>query len=210
MSRILRVLVLGVIFVSAGVPAIAQGTTVSGVSFSGPGLGSPAPIAAFVGTTVAYEIFFGSIAPVDMTVSLTGTGAVSVFFSTFLADTVFNHTGATWTDYHFILGTGSGSTFIPSTSADGLSFAPAPPPLSDIFTTLSQHEDTLDWTGGVVPSGGPGVNFSFTVNVASSFSSFTVREVPTVPTVAEPATLLLLTSGLAGLAGIRWRRHRCK
>ena len=197
-----------VLLVPLGVPmGLAGASAISSVSVTGPGLG----MAVFTGsgTSLIYQMTFESVAPIDAVVSLTGTGAATIQFSTFPipADTVFNQTGVDWTDYHFELGTGSGTSFVPSTSSDGLGFSGTP--TSDVFKTLSQLQDSLSWSGAVVPTGGPGVNFAFSVDMPDGLNQFTVRELPSTA-VPEAGTLLLVGSGLAGLAGRAWRRHRRK
>jgi hypothetical protein len=186
-----------------GVSKVAYAVrVVSEVTFTGSGLGS-ATAAAFL-NLIAYEISFDSVAPVDMIVSYTGSGII--LLDTRAAGVVFNHTGVNWTDYHFDLGTGSGSSFIPSTPSDGLGFTGTP--LSIGFHKLGQTEDSLFWSGGLVPAHGScfvcAAAFVFAVNVPANLTQFTIREFPT--TVPEPSNWILLGFGFAGLG--MWRRLR--
>mgnify|MGYP003694192885 CR=1 FL=1 len=104
-----------------------------------------------------------------------------------------NATGVPWTDFHFQL--------IPTTAGDNLNFANAPVPFSTSFTSLARGEDTLDWSGGTVPSGAGGLGIStFGINVPDlSSGTFTLRAVPTVP---EPSTAITVGLGLFGLFGL--------
>jgi hypothetical protein len=200
------ILVTVVAFVAFGTPVnTVSATQISTVTFTGPGLGSSSEShsAAFI-PVITYEMTFAHVAPIDMLVNLTGAGAIRITFDTFLVDTVFNATGVAWTDYHFELGTGSGNGFV--RPFDGLAFVENPPPVSTAFTNHVQQQDSVVWSGGVVPAGG-GVNFLLQVDVPDGLSQFTLRQFPSTTGVPQPGSVLLLGAGVMGLAGLAWRRH---
>lgn len=155
---------------------------------------------------------FWQLGYIDIPIYVTNSCGTTEYFVT---DSVVNHTGWTWTDYHLELGFGIGDRFVQS-GIDFLDFdAPDrdPTPTSDSFLSLAHGANTIDWWNGVVPS--PAfAGFTFSVDVPDASSAiphwaldgdgywFTLRQYPTVP---EPSSLALL--GFGGL-GLLLRRRR--
>lgn len=126
-----------------------------------------------------------------------------------VTQSLVNNSGQTWTDFHFELGFGVGTDFIRSGDTDGLDFDTPdqdPAPTSSVFAVLDHQPDTLDWSGGSVPSIGI-VAFALSVDVPDNLSTFhpdalnrfTLRQFPTTASVPEPGTMLLSALALGGL-----------
>ena len=81
-----------------------------------------------------------------------------------VAQTLINNTGQLWTDFHFELGFGIGVNFNRSLALDFLDFdlpGRDPTPTTSVFPFLNHQADTLEWSGGTVPSiGVAALNFS--------------------------------------------------
>ena len=124
---------------------------------------------------------------------------------------VFNGTGVTWTDFHLVLGFGTGALFNPSGPGDGLDFDSPDfnsPASFAPFTSVTVLEDTIDVSGGSV-SDGQFVNYGFSIDVPDGITDFTIRQLPTISVVIPlPASAwmgLVLLGGL-GLAGVLRRK----
>ncbi len=205
-GRLLLATAVMLLATGGAMAGVAHGSIV--VNISGPGLGSAGPVVTGT-SSIDYSLTFDHVAPIDMAVSAVPPG--TVLFNTIPVDTINNHTGPTWTDYHFLLGSGSGDTFTPFTAAtnQGLDFLASPAPFtSAAFSTFSQTTDGLTWFGLLVPDGG-GIDFAFEVSVPSSVTGFTLRQFPSAA-APEPSTLFLLGLGIAGAPAIAWRGARRK
>ncbi len=209
--RSLTVLVVTLVGALAGPAGVVQSGIITSESTSGPGLGSASVSFTNVPSPfITYTLHFANVAFVDFAFGVTDSaGTTTYVVDTRPFDTVFNDTAVSWTDYHLALGFGTGSSFILSTSGDGLDFLSSPAPTSTHFTNLSQTTDTLSWSGGIVPTGGA-VDFSFSFTVPDGITGFTLRQLPTVAAAPEPSTLLLFGFGFAGLIAEAWKRHRRK
>ena len=132
-----------------------------------------------------------------------------------LTEGVHNGTGVTWTDFHLVLGFGTGTSFVQSGPGDGLDFD-APdlnsPASFAPFTTVTVLEDTIDVSGGSVLDG-QFVNYGFTVDVPDGITYFTIRQLPTIDSILpagapEPSTITLAVLCLLSLGMTRRRRRR--
>jgi hypothetical protein len=87
--------------------------------------------------------------PFDITFMLSREGQFAV------DKTVLNDTGVPWTSFEMRLGTGSGASFVPSTTGDGLFFVPQLPNReeSGAFPDLVVEEDRLVFRGFLAPGG---------------------------------------------------------
>ena len=170
-------------------------------------------IAGDAGVTIE-KTFFDPFVPIDIVFTILKPEFSSDGFA--ISETVHNLTGRTWNDFHFRLGLGTGTSFVdffPGEDPDvefGTLFAISAD--SDVFSigSASFHSPrTLDFTGGLVPSG-TDVTFSFSIVEgfidASDGSTFTLRQLPSL--VPEPASILLVGLGLAGLGALRRREAR--
>ncbi len=152
---------------------------------------------------IPYTIFYNAlgvgIADVEFIVS--ASGGTTEYRNT---QTLINNTGETWTGFHFELGFGLGSGFVRSGPADFLDFDTPdldPAATASVFTQLSHQADTVDWTGGTVPSIGVAA-FSLAIDVPDNLTNFhpgglnrfTLRQVP-ITAVPEPGSLLLAGIG---------------
>jgi hypothetical protein len=204
---------LGVILLLSGAGVARAGTITGVTSVGGPGgtgIGVTATIFSnndnvVAGNTNAIILSetFTTIAPIDAVFATTPTvpAGTTEYFSSNV--TVNNTTGVPWIDFHFSL--------LPAVADDNLDFdtpTKDPTPTSSAFATLAHGQDTLDWSGGVVPSGGF-VVFTFSIDVPNvSGNTFTLRSVPSVaqqPVVPEPGTLALGGSALLSLLGYGWK-----
>jgi hypothetical protein len=207
MPRVLRLLtmvglifltsILGAILLALGTGAARAGIITAVTQPSGPGgtglgeLGNPTP------TSIVLGEMFTSIGAIDAAFTVSPSGGTTQYMA---AVVTMNATGVPWTDFHFQL--------IPTAAGDNLNFANAPVPSSTGFTSLARGEDTLDWSGGTVPSGASGFAINtFGISVPDlSSGTFTLRAVPTVP---EPSTAITVGLGLFGLFAYgRLRRLR--
>jgi hypothetical protein len=168
---------------------------------------------------------FHALDYVDTNILVADTGGATEYWVT---ETVTNHTGAVWADFHFYLGYFTGESFVGS-NGDELDFdepdggvgetgGGVPNPTSDQFASHSWVvlPDALNFYDGTV---GPGetVTFGFSIDVPDWNPAempdgaerpegggyrFTLREVPTIP---EASTYLLFSLGALGL--LAWRRR---
>jgi hypothetical protein len=202
MHKVLRLLAMvGLIFLTSilGAILLALGTGAARAaiigatptSVQGPGgTGSGVVVTTAGLNAIVLDETFTSIGAIDAAFQVSSSGGTTEYVAAVFTT---NSTGVSWTDFHFQL--------IPTTGSDNLDFATNLVPVSNSFTSLFRSEDTLDWSGGTVPSGGGGgtpVNV-FAIDVpALSGGTFTLRAVPTVP---EPSTAITVGLGLLGLFG---------
>ncbi len=211
------------------------------MSVSGNGLGSAIAGAntqavnndnavGFTPNSVFVSKTFDHIGPIDMVFEVMNTdGTTEYLFDEF----VLNNTGVAWSDYHVMLGFGTGATFIPSGDGDFLDFDQPYPqnPASthSIFASITPqaNPDAIDFVNGV-QGDGFGASITFPVDVPDHDSpgsipsayhitdpsgavigyTFTLRQYPTVPVVPVPAALPLGVAGLGLLALVRRFRSR--
>jgi len=187
-------------------------TGISNPTASGPGLGTMSynnsynntpnndNVAVSDNLLHAWQKDFWSVDYIDVEFLVTDSGGTTEYV---FREGVNNGTGVDWTDYHLVLGYGTGGSFVASGPGDGLDFdAPDEDSVYDFgpFTTLTITEDTIDAEGGVLPYLAF-AEFYFPIDVPDGIDSFTVRQLPTIP---EPASLGLLALG--GFALMRRRR----
>ena len=131
----------------------------------------------------------------------------------FAADkTVLNNTGVAWQRFEMQLGTGSGGSFVPSTTGDGLSFN----------ATLSNHESTGAFPNvvvaedriiftGFLPPGGT-AHFIVFVTVPLDLPTITLWQIAIARATAAPAltpwSLAVLALLLSGLGAFRLHRRK--
>lgn len=167
---------------------------------------------------VPYTVFYNAPGTVDVEFNLAASGGTTEYRIT---QTLINNTGAAWTGFHYELGFGTGADFVRSTAGDGLDFdVPGgdPAPASSAFAAFALGSDTLDWSGGTVPSVGALLQ-GLAIDVPDGLSAFdpagrnrfTLRQVPTAGSTAvpEPGSLAVLGAALGALlAGRRRSRGR--
>ena len=145
-------------------------------------------------------------APVDIVFDVSPTGGVTEYS---FREGVQNGTGVDWSGYTIQLGFGTGSGFVPSTDNDGLDFDDpdytSPPDFTAFFASaVTLTEDIIVASGGLHPNGFFSVpDYTFTIDVPDTFSSFTLRQQP-IPVPEPTAGLLLLMAGL----GLTTRRRQ--
>jgi hypothetical protein len=149
------------------------------------------------------SIFFNDPGFAEIELALASSGGTTEYQLTL--QPLVNNSGASWSGFRFELGFGTGTAFVPSGAGDGLDFdAPErdPAPTSSVFASLDAQDDSLEWSGGSVPSVGTVVfTFAIDVPVGLENDTFTLRLLPVA--VAEPAPLALLGLGFAGIARSR-------
>jgi hypothetical protein len=208
-----------------GVASAGVITSIATSVFPGASTGSIGPVgitpspnndnaAAASPNTLPYSVFFnaGGLGNLDIEFVVANSGGTTEYRVTNSLLGVVNNTGQAWTDFHFQLGFGVGQSFVPSSALDALDFDTPdrdPTPSSTVFTNLNHQTDSLDWTGGSVPSVGV-VRFELAIDVPdnlqsinpNSVSRFTLRQTPTVQVaaVSEPITAILLLAALLAMA----------
>ena len=170
--------------------------------FSGPGAAAPNSIGA---TKV-----FTRNTPMLHTFNVARSGGATEYY---FSERVSNNTGVDWLDYHFALIGLNGSLDF-DTDPDPQKSQKTPPPTSagsgdpkNNFRTLNHQPGSIDWSGGLVKTGGS-VFFTFSIDVPDSISNFTLQQTPSP--VPEPTTLLLFGTTAAGFGLARWRAQRRK
>jgi len=113
-----------------------------------------------------------------------------------LQETIFNHTGVAWTDYHITVQPGA------SLSDTGVNSLPP-----GVGADVNLGAGTLDifFTGGVIADGD---SFGVGLFLVGNEGGFTVTVTQAPSVASEPASLTLMGAGLAGLAALRRRRMR--
>ena len=139
-------------------------------------------------------------------------GTTEYFFTT----NVVNNTGIAWTDFHFQLGFGTGSNFVPVSAGSGLDFDTPegdPAPTSSVFPILNYQPNLVEWSGATVNylgGGGAGpfsVALSLSIDIPDGLAAFhpqaanrfTLRSFPTAQQVPEPTTAALIGLGITCL-----------
>ena len=162
----------------------------------------------------------GGFGILDYEFDLDNSGGTS---ETFFTTNMVNNTGVAWNDFHFQLGFGTGSQFVPVGAGLGLDFDTPdgdPAPTSSVFFVLNHQANLVEWSGATVNYlGGPGgppfsAAFSLSIDVPDGLAAlhpqgvnrFTLRAFPTAQQVPEPTTGALVVLGLACAA--RQRRGR--
>lgn len=118
------------------------------------------------------ELTVNGTGPVDFVIRVKNTNGTTEYFADF--GTAFNESGADWTGYQFLLGTGVGGAFerlsagssytIPDLDLDFDS--KDVDPNTDIFDLTVWEEDRIVFEGGgTLPSGGTGVASDFYLDV---------------------------------------------
>jgi hypothetical protein len=164
----------------------------------------------------------GGFGALDYEFNVADSGGTSEYFFT---TNIVNNTGIAWDGFRFVLGFGTGASFVAVGDGFGLDFDTpdvTPAPTSTVFTALNHQQSLVDWSGATVnPLGGPAgapfsVAFSLSIDVPDGIGAlhpeglnrFTLRSFPTAQEVPEPATAALLGVGIAWTAWRRLRRYR--
>ncbi|MBA4063939.1 MAG: hypothetical protein C0501_09550 [Isosphaera sp.] len=162
------------------------------VAVDGPG-GAGASIFTPGDTVVDVAKIFSSVAPIDLTITVSAGGVYSIFESRSQIPGVLNNTGETWTHFEYtLLSAPTGSSFL--SARENPLF---PPPR---FQPPMVTPGSILFDGGTVPSGNPIMNPSgfrpeLTLQVSGP-GTFVIRQTPSV--VPEPNSLVLLAAGAAG------------
>ena len=164
---------------------------------------------------VPYSIFFNSPGSLDVEFIVDASGGTTEYRFT---QSLVNNSGIPWNGFLFELGFGLGSQFVAASPSGGLDFDTPerdPAPSSPALPLLVHSENTLTWTGAIVPSIGT-AQFAFALDVPDNLQNanpsgtnrFTLRQTPIVAAaVPEPSTAWLLVAALFGLAWSRGRRR---
>ncbi len=166
---------------------------------------------------------FTTLAPIDLTFTFQdSTGRVGKTTEYFVTQTVTNNTSETWTGFKFLLGFGTGGSFVIGKPGNSLDFdfpTYDPTPTSTAFTNHSTlpaplQFTSLTWSGGsVLP--GQTITFTFSIDVPNrnqiwpqGAGEFTLRALPGLPHAPEPGTLTLSTLAIVGFLGYGWHRRK--
>lgn len=208
-------LVMALLAAAALLAADAGAGTITGLgATAGPGLGSASPdgpvMTALVNddnsaapnNSAPIRKIFSAPGYIDVEFLVAGSDGVTEYV---ISDFISNQSGQGWSDFNLQLGFGVGAAFVPSGPGDGLDFDfPDQDPAASFaqmtfpFTSIVAGEDTIDYLGGVVPSG-QGGTFRLIFNVdVPDVAAFTIRQTP-IP-APEPAALALAALGLAAIA----------
>jgi hypothetical protein len=147
---------------------------------------------------------FDNLGYIDIEFNVTGTGGVTEYKVT---ESVDNDTNVFWGAYTMVLGFGTGGSFAPSPSGDGLDFdAPGYDllPTSGAFSNVATSEDVLVFSGGVHNLALQ--LYTLRIDVPDDVVRFTLRQYPTA--VPEPSTIALSGLALLGLAAFARRRRK--
>ena len=126
--------------------------------------------------------------------------------------TVLNSTGLDWHGFLFVLGTGVGPDFVPSTGGDGLSFISSLNNREETgaFPNVNVDEDRVAFGGELVP----GDSARFVVFVRTDTAAphrFTLRQVALASAATAPALhawgMVALIAALLTLASVKIRRR---
>lgn len=145
--------------------------------------------------------------PFDITFTLDDDGQFAV------DKTVLNDTGVAWSRFEMRLGTGSGASFVPSTTGDGLFFVAqlANQETTGAFPDVVVEEDRIVFSGFLAPGGtahfvvfvSTAVNDEHTVTLRQS----AVRTVPIGAPLLGPGALALLVGLLFVVGSLRALRQ---
>lgn len=167
---------------------------------------------------------FKGLNPIDIELTVQNAGGTTPWkFNEF----VKNNSGAEWRDFHFELGTGTGSGFV-RFSAISLFIFSNPPipgnvsieptgikPFAESFGTNSAILEYISTSGSGVPSSANNIlKFpNLTIDIPDNIAKFTLRETPTTDgkKIPEPSSIMLIVVGLVGLffgnkSQLRFRR----
>ena len=215
---------LSVVGGSGGIPAARAATITSlpSVLLPGSSTGTIGPVgstpspnndnaAAASANVVPASIFFNTFGAAEIEFGLTSSGGTTEYL---LTQNLVNNTGVPWSGFRFVLGFGTGASFVASGTTDLDFDAPDrdPAPTSSVFSASVHEEDVLDWSGGSVPAIGS-VAFTFSIDVPDGLAAFhplgldrfTLHQVPIAAPVPGPTASALLGIGLAGVAASRRR-----
>jgi PEP-CTERM motif-containing protein len=202
MKTPLKAIIAALVFGGAISTATAGGI-ITGVTASGPGLGSFDQGTIGTDHTLDFTKAFDSVNPITLTFTVAhqdGTGGNPYS----IAEAITNNTGTAWTDFHYNItepDRGQGVVFTQFNSAStlgGFTLDNAP----------SSGPRDLNFTGNLAAGSTTqaSLNLSPFDPGAGNTATFTLTQTPTVSAVPEPETYAMLLAGLLLMGGIAKRK----
>lgn len=196
-KAIIAALVLG-----GTISTATAGGVITGVTASGPGLGSFDQGVIGTDHTLDFTKAFDSVNPITLTFTVAhqdGTGGNPYS----IAEAITNNTGTAWTDFHYNItepaqGQGVVFTQFNGSTLSGFTLDNAP----------SSGPRNLNFTGDL--AAGSTTQASFNLSPfdpgAGNTTTFTLTQTPTVSAIPEPETYAMLLAGLLLMGGIAKRK----
>jgi hypothetical protein len=199
MKTLSKAIVAALVF-GGSISAASAAGVITGVTASGPGLGSFDE--GIIGTdrTLNFTKVFDSLNPISLTFTVAhDTGPGNPYAVT---EAITNNTGVDWTDFHINVtepaqgGQGDVFTSFGLSTLGGFTLDAAP----------TSGPRNLSFTGALASGGATNAAFNLSPfdPGAGNTSTFTLTQVPTIP---EPETYAMLLAGLVLMGAIAKRRN---